>query len=309
MNAAKGKLDLGGKLRESVDRRKDVGNLVEEDQVPGAEGMAAGERMIQVDLIDPSPYQPRLAIDEEKVEALAESIKETGSLLQPIVVRPKDDGRFELIFGERRWRAFQSKGHKQIPANVRHMDDAEAFKACAAENLQRENLAPYEIARMIHALKEQKVCENNSELSRLTGISRGEIIRYQSYFKLPEATLALLASEPAAIGTTVADALGALCDEGHADLVHDVVSLVVQGRLLQTRAVQWVQDKLSSKSGPDERRQFDRPNGTRFATMTVTKKRVSIALTSDADVNEVSRLVSDALEKHSLSLAQQDKPQ
>lgn len=292
------KMDLGSTLRASVERRREIGSVVEEDGIPGAEGTTAGERMIDVDLIDTSPYQPRLSINEERVESLAESIRETGSLLQPIVVRPKEDGRYELVFGERRWRAFKLKGYKQIPANIRHLDNTEAFKAAAAENLQRENLEPFEIALMLRALKEHKVSENNTDLARLTGINRVGVQRYLLYFKLPQQALDILQKHPSAIGANVAEDLAHLCEQGHEDLVYQVVSLVADGRLLQGRAVQWIKDRLSHKTGPDERKQIERPDGNHFATLTMTKNRLSISLDANADTTEVRRLIVDVLEKH-----------
>lgn len=99
---------------------------------------------IKVALIEANPYQPRREFKPEQIEELAESIRAEG-LLQPVVVRAAGD-KFQLIAGERRWRAFQSLKQKTIPARVVHVGDASAASMALIENLQRENLNPIEEA-------------------------------------------------------------------------------------------------------------------------------------------------------------------
>ena len=95
----------------------------------------------------PTPSSPRLAFDEETLEELAASIREHG-VLQPILVRPLDDGRFQLIAGERRWRASKLAGQPTIPALVEDIDDDTALEIAIIENLQREDLSPLDEAAM-----------------------------------------------------------------------------------------------------------------------------------------------------------------
>lgn len=102
----------------------------------------AGEyREVPVNKIDPNPYQPRRDMDLERVKELAESIRSEG-LLQPIVVRPGSGGRFQLVAGERRWRACQSLGMTTIPVRVMDAGDASSAVIALIENLQREGLNP-----------------------------------------------------------------------------------------------------------------------------------------------------------------------
>jgi ParB family transcriptional regulator, chromosome partitioning protein len=114
---------------------------------PDAGRRHTGVKVIEVDHIDSNPEQPRLAFDQATLEELAASIREHG-VLQPILVRPVDDGRYQLIAGERRWRASRIAGHATIPALVEEMDDDTAMEISIIENLQREDISPLDEAAM-----------------------------------------------------------------------------------------------------------------------------------------------------------------
>jgi len=100
-------------------------------------------RAIDVDLIERGPWQPREHFDEDALQELADSIATQG-VVQPIVVRQKPDGRFEIVAGERRWRAAQKAGLSQVPAVIKTFDDQTAAAVSLIENIQRENLNPLE---------------------------------------------------------------------------------------------------------------------------------------------------------------------
>jgi ParB family transcriptional regulator, chromosome partitioning protein len=106
-----------------------------------------GVRHIPVDRIEPNPENPRLAFDESSLQELASSIREHG-ILQPILVRPLPENRYQLIAGERRWRASQLAQQGTIPAIVEEIDDDTALEIAIIENLQREDLSPLEEATM-----------------------------------------------------------------------------------------------------------------------------------------------------------------
>lgn len=112
-----------------------------------------GVRHIDVERITPNPQQPRLAFNQETLDELAASVREHG-VLQPILVRPLEDGEFQLIAGERRWRASKAAGLATIPALVEEIDDDTALEIAIIENLQREDLSPLDEAsmydRMVH---------------------------------------------------------------------------------------------------------------------------------------------------------------
>ncbi len=108
---------------------------------------STGVRHVPLDRIDSNPQQPRLAFDEATLEELAASIREHG-VLQPVLVRPIDDGRYQLIAGERRWRASRIAEQKTIPALIEDIDDDTALEISIIENLQREDISPLDEAAM-----------------------------------------------------------------------------------------------------------------------------------------------------------------
>ena len=109
--------------------------------------MRGGVRNIEITRITPNPEQPRIAFNQETLDELAASVREHG-VLQPILVRPLDDGQFQLIAGERRWRASKAAGLATIPALVEEIDDDTALEISIIENLQREDLTPLDEASM-----------------------------------------------------------------------------------------------------------------------------------------------------------------
>jgi ParB family transcriptional regulator, chromosome partitioning protein len=111
-------------------------------------------RELPVELIGPNPHQPRQSFDEDTLVGLAESIRARG-VLQPVLVRPLAGGRFELIAGERRWRAAQLAELDSVPAVIRHHDDAASLEVALIENMAREDLNPVEEARACAALVEE----------------------------------------------------------------------------------------------------------------------------------------------------------
>jgi ParB family chromosome partitioning protein len=120
---------------------------------PSRETMSAGPQQVDIDLIEPSPYQPRTRFREEALEELARSIKTSG-IIQPLVVRPIA-GRFQLIAGERRWRAAQRAGLTKVSAIVRQVSDELALEMTLVENIQREDLNAIETARAFDRLMQE----------------------------------------------------------------------------------------------------------------------------------------------------------
>lgn len=143
---------------------------------PAAPGTDGQLRQMPVDLIQRGQYQPRLQMDDEALASLADSIRERG-VLQPIVVRPIAGGRFEIIAGERRWRASQQAGLADVPVIVREVGDEDALAIALIENIQRENLNAMEEAialkRLIdefgltHARAAQAVGRSRAAVSNL----------------------------------------------------------------------------------------------------------------------------------------------
>jgi ParB family chromosome partitioning protein len=156
-------------------------------------GPAAGAddlRMLPVELIAPNPKQPRRRFDEAALEALAGSLRERG-VLQPVLVRPVAGGTYELVAGERRWRAAKIAGLESVPALVRDRDDAEALEAALIENMAREDLNPVEEARACAALVEELGLTRESVGLRV-GRSRVAVTNLLRLLDLPDEALELL---------------------------------------------------------------------------------------------------------------------
>jgi len=137
---------------------------------------------IPVDRLSPNPFQPRRSFTEEGLEQLAESIRHHG-VLQPIVVRPMGDG-YQLIAGERRWRAAQIAGLQRIPAVVRELDDPGMVQVALIENLQREDLNPIEEASAYRRLMDE-FNMTQEQLSSAVGRSRPAIANAVRLLNLP----------------------------------------------------------------------------------------------------------------------------
>jgi ParB family chromosome partitioning protein len=158
---------------------------------------AAGEdvgdlRELPVGLIKPNPKQPRTNFDAEALAGLASSI-ETSGVVQPLLVRPLHDGSYELIAGERRWRAAQQAGLGKVPVIVRDSEQAERLQMALIENMVREDLNPVEEARACAALVED-LGLSKEELARRVGRSRPAVSNLIRLLDLPDETLELLES-------------------------------------------------------------------------------------------------------------------
>jgi len=160
---------------------------------PSTTSGGAGDRdlrQLPVDLISPSPRQPRREFDEEALVALAGSLGERG-LLQPVLVRPSQGGNYELIAGERRWRAAQLAGLQTIPALVRIHDDSESLELALIENMAREDLNPVEEARAC-ALLVEELGLTREAIGRRVGRSRVAVSNLLRLLDLPDEALDLI---------------------------------------------------------------------------------------------------------------------
>ncbi len=159
----------------------------------GGDANAEELRALPVELISPNPRQPRRRFDQGALMALAGSLGERG-LLQPVLVRPKAGGTYELIAGERRWRAARIAGLKDIPALVRQREDAETLELALIENMAREDLNPIEEARACAALVEE-LDLTREQVARRVGRSRAAVSNLMRLLELPDEVIELLAGE------------------------------------------------------------------------------------------------------------------
>ncbi len=137
---------------------------------------------LDLDRIQPNPLQPRLRFEPGKLEELATSIKENG-VLQPIVVR-RSGGGYEIVVGERRWRAAQNIGLERIPAIVQHVSDEKMLEMALVENIQRDDLSPIEEGQAYQLLAEQFTLTHD-EIARRVGRSRTAVTNSMRLLRLP----------------------------------------------------------------------------------------------------------------------------
>lgn len=161
--------------------------------LPEASAEHAGElRELPVEVIKPNPNQPRTKIDPESLSGLASSIEANG-VVQPLLVRPLPDGSYELIAGERRWRAARAAGLAKVPAVVRDQELAERLQVALIENMVREDLNPVDEARACAALVDE-LGLSREDLARRVGRSRPAVSNLIRLLDLPDEALELLES-------------------------------------------------------------------------------------------------------------------
>lgn len=179
----KGLSALLGDIQIKEPERKPVGYVNKE---------IAGSRPVQdygdvlripANLIDPNPYQPRMAFDSDSLEELAESVRTFG-LIQPISVRKQSDGRYQIISGERRFRACKLAGMDTIPAYIRTADDQGMLEMAIVENIQRQDLDPIEVAMSYQRLMDE--CNLTQErMAQRVGKKRASVANTLRLLKLP----------------------------------------------------------------------------------------------------------------------------
>jgi len=162
---------------------------------------------IPVDACVPSPFQVRRAFSDEAIRELASTIAEAGGLVEPIVVRSIANEQFEIVAGERRWRAHKLLGLGTIDAIVRDLDDNESGRIGLIENIQREELSDYETYLGIRLIENDPIYKTKADLAQHLGKNRQEIYRYKAFEVLPDFMIADLEKQPDLITRKTADLL------------------------------------------------------------------------------------------------------
>lgn len=172
---------------------------------PAAEGEIAAAaarslRTIPVEQVHPGRFQPRQRFDDAEMAALAESVRAKG-ILQPILVRPKADspGAFEIVAGERRWRAAQLAQMHEIPAIIRELTDQDALELAIVENVQRQDLSPIEEAEGYRRLMDE-FGNTQDDLAQHVGKSRSHIANTVRLLSLPESVRNMLENSQISVG-------------------------------------------------------------------------------------------------------------
>ena len=201
-----------------------------------------GERLRQMPIkqLQPGKYQPRLHMDPAKLSELSESIKAQG-VIQPIVVRELSPGKFEIVAGERRWRASQEAGLAEVPVVVRELDDRTVIAMALIENIQREDLNPLEEAQSLQRLIGE-FSLTHAEAAEAVGRSRAAVSNLLRLLELPPAIRALLEARRLEMGH--ARALLTLSPELASKLASDAADQGWSVREVEYRAQQFSAGKL-----------------------------------------------------------------
>lgn len=210
--------------------------LITTGEVKTSGSSSIGE--IAVNLIVPNPNQPRRDFSEQSLDELAGSIRELG-IVQPVTLRNMGDGSYQIIAGERRWRAAQRAGLKSVPAYIRTADDEKTMQMALVENIQREDLNPIEIALAYQGLIEQYGLKQE-ELSEKVGKKRATVTNYLRLLKLPAPVQMALKNK--------------VIDQGHARALLGLPSAATQLRVfeeiksqgLSVRKVEEIVNRLNS---------------------------------------------------------------
>lgn len=213
--------------------KDDIVGYIEEDRNSSVES-------IQIDRIVPNRYQPRQVFDSSKITELAESIDEHG-LLQPIVVRPIEENMYEIIAGERRFRALQSLHKSQADVIIRHMNDEETAVVALIENIQRENLSAVEEAEAYKKLLEIGGT-TQSELAKSLGKSQSFIANKLRLLKLAPKVISRL--REGKITERHARAVLSLKEDDQEKLIEQVIS--------QKLNVKQTEARVKQKIGPEK---------------------------------------------------------
>jgi len=254
---------------------------------------AAGLEQVALNLIDPNPFQPRTLLPPGGLDELANSIRSSG-LIQPILLRPSGE-RYQIVAGERRWRAAGKAGLESVPAVIREIGDTEALELALAENLLREALNPMEVARAYDRLQQQFHLTHEQIAERL-GINRSTVTNTLRLLGLAPEVQALLMEEKISAGH--ARALLAVSSAGaQAKLAELIVDKGLSVRSLEQLVSprQRVQEKRHAqpdpKVDPDIRAavlELERALGTRVKVVgSVGRGKIEISYFSAEDLTRI----------------------
>ncbi len=196
---------------------EDAGTIFDGDE-QAARPTPKGSRVVPIEQLTPSAHQPRRSFDEDELESLADSMRRHG-LLQPLLVRPKGDQGYEIVAGERRWRAAQRAGLDEVPVLIRELGERETLEIALVENVQRKDLSPLEEADAYRRLTDE-FGHTQEDIASVLGRSRSHVANTIRLLALPPAVARLLeddkltagharallgAQDPAKLAQTVVD--------------------------------------------------------------------------------------------------------
>ena len=266
-----------------------------------------GRQHVRLDLglIDPNPYQPRRSFPQQELNALASSIAEAG-LLQPVTVR-KFEGRYQLIAGERRLRAHELLGKTSIEAIVVPSEDADLAVFALAENIDRQDLADYEIGLALRRI--ESLFPSKKKLAESLGLNREDMYRYFAFEALPERLRTKLDLDPRLLSRSAASELKRLLEQTPASPELDVAldlawSLLEQGSLEQGKMAGFINRQLQqqdvSRPLPSQRQAWKLARaGQQVGSMSRDDKHVMLKLKAgvlnDEEIVQLEQFVRQLL--------------
>lgn len=227
-----------------------------------------GSKEIPIGLISSNPFQPRKHFDVNEIQQLSDSIKEHG-ILQPIIVRERSGG-YEIIAGERRWRAASASGLKTIPANIIEVDDNKMFEIAIIENIQRQNLNPIEEAQAFKRMIDDLDYKQET-VAKKVGKSREYVSNMMRLLKLPTEVQAVLAD-----GKITAGHARALINAPEAS---NLVDEIIKNNL----SVRDTENLIKNNKNRGERKSVN------------DNRHYDTAKPEDVDMNEVSKIMEESL--------------
>lgn len=265
----------------------------------GAHYVVGNNSFIRLESIEVNPYQPRTQFDEEELQELAQSIKTYG-LIQPVTVRPVENGKYQLISGERRFRAAKLAGLTEIPAFVRTVDDVQSVQMALVENIQRSDLNAIEIALCYQLLIEE--CHlNKEELADQLGKDRSTVSNYLRLLKLSSETQIAVRDKKISMGH--ARALVVVEDpDVQNKIVRQIINEGLSVRQTETLVKKLTSDVKSSKTKvkitlADDVRTFQSAFSKKLQTKVNIKKDITgkgtmtIPFESDDDLRRIMNLL------------------
>ncbi len=261
-----------------------------------AETTATGLDQVSIASIDPNPFQPRRNFPEESLKELSDSIRATG-VVQPVLLRPAPatPERYQLVAGERRWRAAKLAGLEAVPALVRELSDRQTIELALTENLLREDLNPLDVARSYDSLQKQFGL-NHEEIAARLGVTRSVVSNTLRLLRLPEPVQAMLSDGRLSAGH--ARALAGLRDPATAEAMAEKI---VRKSISVRQTEEWVaaggsapprrEAKETPKVDPNVRAavlELERTLGTRVKIVgTPNRGRIEVQYFSAEDLNRL----------------------
>jgi len=228
---------------------------------------------LKISEIEPNKHQPRVAFDEEALRELADSIRVHG-VIQPLVVRPMEKGGYQIVAGERRWRAARMAGLSEVPVVIRQLDDNETLEIAIIENLQREDLNPIELALGYQALMDQYGLTQEQVAQKL-GKSRSVIANTIRLLKLPSNVQKQVQSGKIPPGH--AKALLSLEDDA---LIEEVAQKIVSGNVL-VRDIEKLARERKTAAEKKEQPSPPPPSGKELSWGNNYMKEMELALSAE----------------------------